>query len=988
MKKERRMLSFSVACIMIISFVFANVYAEDTGSKAEEKNTRSTVETIVEPVEGLIIDKTVKNVENFDIQNPEYQLDLTAKTVSDIVTSQVPCDIALILDTSGSMRLDMINIKSTKEVPKSLNMNKEYYINRSGDVNNPIYENVVYWPQGNQGKDCWLYYDGQGSHKVEYAIDGYGFKNNEGIEQHEFYELSYDSLRKEIYTPYVQYAIKLESGRITEVNGIAWNNGSNLWYYYEGANAVYVEPTQGTVSSGYKQYEFFEVVPKKKIEVLKQSATEFVKKIKSKSSESKIDIISFSGKVRNVTGGFTGLETEEDFEKVNKAIKNLQPQDITRTDLGIKEALKEIEPIKNNNRKKVVILFTDGRPTDNSMTTKKLIELALADADILKGKDINAVVYSIGIFNDEDFRDAEVQDFMRSLATANDESVKPPKKYFFNCMDVAELDKIFTEISLEAGLSLEKCKIKDYIDPKFTITEESIKTLRAKGAEVTTEVKDGVTYEVVIWTENIKPGTDGFKDSIIIKPKDSSVYGKRLPTNINGISAIYNSKGNNIGSFPLPNVDIINLAKSLNQEKTSIKLQPNNNIDRSYKITLTAWTNLEDIKIQDNIGVTDYELSGLKDITIKDYLDPRFEPTDQWLESIKGNENVEAISNIKGNWCIQWKNQFIPYMEKDNVSIDKWSKEIGVKAKDEFIGGNDIKTNISPDSGIYKDNRNLRPFSEPTVNVPVNLSIRNKNVSIFFGEKFPVHGVKEEMFTGENFNCFLGEEPTGKFDYQWFESNGVTTIKDLKDEASIMPSKDVDYKLRVRFIPYLNGDKSEKTNGGAKVIDTSVIGQYNIKVVTGQITVNKTIDTKDIWFPHGDPIFTLKLERLDDNEKVVETLYDVIRFEEKDNIYHGMTATKNISFNGLKKGRYRLSELDTLRYKFESNAVDTSKSCEAEKQGESIIFYMGYENKGNSTTNLNNGEGMGTFVNKKVNEKYFSHTDVVKNTFVIKSKSK
>ncbi|MEG2353892.1 MAG: vWA domain-containing protein [Clostridium sp.] len=984
MKKRRRMFSFSLACIMIISFVFANVYAEDISNKAQGKDTKGTVGAIVRPVPGLSIDKTVKNVVDFDNQNPEYQLDLTAKVQSEIVAQ--PSDVVLILDVSGSMKQDIFSTKKTSEVYKRVDTTRDDYYVRIGGGDSENYIPVTYW----DAQGCWFYYDNNGqSHKADYAVSGYGMINSEGIELHDFYELSHDENGKSVYTPYVQYVIKLDNGRIAEVKGINWNNGKNDWYYQneDGSTNMDVEPKQG-VKGSKKQYEFFEGIPKKKINVLRESASMFIDNLAKKSKKSKVDIISFSDSVTNETNGFKDLDTQPKVDEIKGVINALQPRSVTRTDLGMAEAVKALDPIKNNGRKKIVVLLTDGRPegsdSGGAIAMDTLIAAAENSARTLKSSPTKAVLYSIGIFNEQDFSEKKVQDFMRNVATPKDNSVQPPKDYFFNCSEATDLDKIFNEISSETGTSLEKCKIKDYIDPKFIITQESIKELRAMGATVTTEIKGGVTYQVVIWTETIKPGTEGFKGTIIIKPKDASVYGKDLPTNINGISAVYDKTGNNIGSFPLPTVDIINLAQELNQEKTSTKVEISNNLNRSYKITLKAWTSLENVRVYDDVGITNYELSGLKNITIKDYLDPRFEPTVEWLASIKGQPNVEANQDTSGNWYIQWNNQFIPYIEAGNTSINKWSKDIIIKAKDKFIGGNDIPTNIALDSAIYKGNVILKEFSKPTVNVPVNLSIIDKQESIFFGEKFPVDGVKEEMFTQGNPNCFLGKEPTGTFNYQWFESDGVTTINDLNEKASLSLNKDLNYKLRVTFTPKSTGTISEGTSGGIKVEETYVVGQYDIKVVSGQITVNKTIDTKDIWFPHGDPIFNFKLERLDANEQTIETLYDVIRFEEGNNIYDGTTATKYITFNGLKKGKYRLTELDTLRYKFESNSVDTSKSCKAETYGQAMNFYMGYEDKGNSTTNLKNREGMGTFINKKGNEKYFSHTDVVKNTFVLK----
>lgn len=984
MKKKNRILSLVMAINVFSTCVFTSAYAQDTSKQTNDKSLENKSYTRVKPIEGLQITKEVNNAPNFDVQNPEYELSLSAKTKSNIVTSKIPCDIALVLDVSDSMRHNMLDLTKVSEVPKPPKIDGQYYIHTYEG-----YSRVGYVPYRN----LWYYYDKSNVyHSVRYVIDGekYGSsldEKGEYIENCEFYTLDHDKDGQSIYKKLSpEYYIKLKNGTIENVySEYNKNTYEYKWSYYDYnlGEKQYVIPKNGATGDN-NEYQFFEKNSEtKKIDALKSEASKFVDKVSKESRESNIDVITFTGHVENKTNGFVSLDSQENIEGIKDIINGLKPQNVTATDLGMREAVESIAKVKDDGKKKMVVLFTDGRPESSDGTTEEIIDRALHYGNALKGPRFNAVIYSIGVFDYYTLQESQVQNFMRDIATPRDESVNPPKDYFFNCSDVKELDSIFTQISKETGLSLKNSKIKDYIDPKFIITEESKKKLLSEGAEVTKEIVDGVEYEVVVWTKDINPGAEGVKEKITIKPKDPSVYGDNLPTNIEGISAVYDSSGNNIGSFPLPHVNILNLSEKLNLEKKAIKLYPNNSVDRSYKITLTSWSNLKALEVKDT-GVTGYGVGGIKNVTVRDYLDVRFEPTAEFLASIKNDTNVQVAKDSKGNWYIQWKNQKIPYMNLSDAKSKKWSKDIIVKAKDEFIGGNDIPTNISPISGIYKEDFELKQFPLPRVNVPVNLKVKDKENTIFYGDNIPINGVQEDMANIKNPECFLGKSPTGSITYKWFESDWVTPVGDIESIKDFKPDQNIEYRLEVSFNPNSSGENSEKLNGGVKVTNKVVMGTYKVKVLKGNIDVIKNIKREKVWFPHGDPIFNFKLEKLDESNGVTATFYDVVRFEEKDGTNLSEYLSKAISFKGLEKGKYRLSELDALRYDFQENSIDESKPCKGTRDGESIVFYVGCDEGDVLKTNLNNTEGAATFINKKVNEKYFSHTDVVKNTFVLK----
>ena len=107
-------------------------------------------------------------------------------------------------------------------------------------------------------------------------------------------------------------------------------------------------------------------------------------------------------------------------------------------------------------------------------------------------------------------------------------------------------------------------------------------------------------------------------------------------------------------------------------------------------------------KIQDtithNIDITD--------ATITDVIDPRFVIINDNNNTIITNEDLaEPITlknggvvslNENGYQVVTWNEQTIPNKAKGK----QWSNTITVRAKDEYIGGNNVPTNIAPDSKI------------------------------------------------------------------------------------------------------------------------------------------------------------------------------------------------------------------------------------------------------------------------------------------------
>ena len=125
------------------------------------------------------------------------------------------------------------------------------------------------------------------------------------------------------------------------------------------------------------------------------------------------------------------------------------------------------------------------------------------------------------------------------------------------------------------------------------------------------------------------------------------------------------------------------------------------------------------------------------------------------------------------------------------------------------------------------------------------------------------------------------------------------------------------------------------------------------KPLLGEIIVEKIIDRADIV--NGDPIFTFKLTNKDQGIYY----YKTVRF-----IKDKTNQSKSVVFDNLPLGNYTLEELDTIRYQCDQqNLVDVTISASDLCPKRS-------------------------FNNEKVNNKNFSHTDLLINEFTLNENGK
>lgn len=274
-------------------------------------------------------------------------------------------------------------------------------------------------------------------------------------------------------------------------------------------------------------------------------------------------------------------------------------------------------------------------------------------------------------------------------------------------------------------------------------------------------------------------------------------------------------------------------------------------------------TQLGDIfkDIQDTI-TQDISITGA---TITDIIEPSFEllkddgtlyTQDDLNDGVKVNDGT--VSLVNGNYQIQWTDQTIP-----NKKNGEWNKTIKVKAKDNFVGGNNVTTNISPGSKISTGYGDVE-LPQPTVNVKVNLVVKDKDVWIYKGDTVPtdetiLNQLFNESKTSYSKGTISAADAKDHITLQWKDG---TQTNISKENMATTPDDDTEYYLEVTYDPKTTSTDESKTNTTTSDGEQHVVGAaekaynpdnsnnpygiYKIHVIKGQIQITKNVtETSD-----------------------------------------------------------------------------------------------------------------------------------------------
>lgn len=250
------------------------------------------------------------------------------------------------------------------------------------------------------------------------------------------------------------------------------------------------------------------------------------------------------------------MSTTNGKSNVAASLNALQASGATRTDYGLimAKGILDANPVPTGEtRNRVVIVFTDGSPTNSNGFQRAVANSAISTANAIKAG--GTTVYSIGIFSgadastagkepDEDYyedywggrnyTDAEMSAacnwFMQKVSSNNGTPRTP--SYYLSTGDSASLNSIFQQISdqIETGGTSSTLTadavVKDIISPQFTLPDG------ATASDITLETyacegKDGENYT---WSKN----TDAMGARATVKGDTVSVTGFDFAANYVG----------------------------------------------------------------------------------------------------------------------------------------------------------------------------------------------------------------------------------------------------------------------------------------------------------------------------------------------------------------------------------------------------------------------------------------------------------------------
>lgn len=238
--------------------------------------------------------------------------------------------------------------------------------------------------------------------------------------------------------------------------------------------------------------------------------------------------------------------------------------------------------------------------------------------------------------------------------------------------------------------------------------------------------------------------------------------------------------------------------------------------------------------------------------TITDVIDDRFEIVD--------NNGGSVTKRDDGTYQVQWTDQTIKHTTD---GTNGWSRTITVKAKDSFIGGNNIPTNVRPDSKISVGDLE-KVLDQPTVNVKVNLVVKDKEITIYKGDTTvpTVTNIQNAMFTSGTTSYVNGtisaNDARGRITYKWYKKDAKGRKVEIAENEvtnviQTAPADTTEYYLEVIYSPAEtpSADSNTNTTSDKKVHsvgdekahnkNNNLYGTYKINVISGQIQIIKNV---------------------------------------------------------------------------------------------------------------------------------------------------
>lgn len=351
--------------------------------------------------------------------------------------------------------------------------------------------------------------------------------------------------------------------------------------------------------------------------------------------------------------------------------------------------------------------------------------------------------------------------------------------------------------------------------------------------------------------------------------------------------------------------------------------------------------------------------------TVTDIIDSRFDllkddgtlyTQDDLNNGVKVNGGT--VSLVDGCYKIEWTDQTIPNKKKNG----EWNKTVKVKAKDSFVGGNNVTTNVSPGSKISTGYGDVE-LPQPTINVKVNLVVKDKEVWIYKGDTVPTNDTILNQLFSESETSYLkgtigAADANGHIIKQWFKKDEKGNRINIQEEdMATTPDGDTEYYLEVTYKPNMTSTDDSKKNtttsdgmqhfvGDEKAYNPNnrnLYGTYKIHVIKGQLQIIKNVTEAS----SENRTFAFNVKDKDGNDVSNSPVIVTVKAGE---------TSGNVTLADLSRGSYTVTEANTPGYTISAFEVGTETDCENSKsdvsnESKSLTFVLGNDvNKKNVIT--------------------------------------
>lgn len=343
---------------------------------------------------------------------------------------------------------------------------------------------------------------------------------------------------------------------------------------------------------------------------------------------------------------------------------------------------------------------------------------------------------------------------------------------------------------------------------------------------------------------------------------------------------------------------------------------------------------------------------------------------DKKVSSVTLNNGGTVYYDDNGVQYIKWTGQTIKHKKGDTQG---WSKTISVQAKDDYIGGNNVPTNISPNSKIITSYGELT-LPKPKVNVKAELTLKDKEITIYKGDSVPsAKTVLEEMVDKYTDNVNKYSVSENQFDAKWYTADALKDNKENFNDNTATTSdvvgtaviNNTTYYLKVTYDAGAPTDESNK-NTTLKVNDKDTVysvgddtthkveavkeatdttpkrtyGIYQIDVISGEIQIVKKLETP----AKKDQTFTFVVKNAEDDNEMAREVARVlvtVKANEKEATVTDEAALATLT--NLSRGTYTVEEVEQTGYMLDSAVSDdTATNCQNSTDNAKVTFVLGY----------------------------------------------